>query len=101
MLTQYIISKPEILKGKPIIKGTRISVELILEKLATGESVEQILKTYPQLSLESIQAALSFAAQFLRQNFPTDDANPRPEVMKILEQSLIENAEVWAELSKH
>ena len=52
--------------GKPIIAGTRITVELILEKLAAGETVEQILEAHPRLTLEAIQAALAFAAEALR-----------------------------------
>jgi uncharacterized protein (DUF433 family) len=52
--------------GKPIIVGTRITVELILEKLAAGESVEQILDAHPRLTREAIQAALSFAKDALR-----------------------------------
>ena len=46
--------------GKPVIKGMRITVELILEKLATGETIEQILEAHPRLTREGIQAALSF-----------------------------------------
>jgi len=66
MNENYIISNPEIMMGKPIIKGTRITVEVILEKLSAGESVEQILQAYPTLTRESIQSALAFAAQALK-----------------------------------
>ncbi len=52
--------------GKPVIAGTRITVELILEKLAAGESVQQILNAYPHLTEASIRAALAFAAEALR-----------------------------------
>jgi len=52
--------------GKPVIAGTRITVELVLEKLAAGETVEQILDAHPRLTREGIQAALAFAAQVLR-----------------------------------
>jgi uncharacterized protein (DUF433 family) len=61
-----IISDPKIMMGKPVIAGTRITVELILEKLAAGETVEQILEAHPRLTRESIQAALAFAAEALR-----------------------------------
>jgi len=52
--------------GKPIIAGTRITVELILEKLAAGESVEQIIEAHPRLSHQAIRAALGFAAEALK-----------------------------------
>ena len=52
--------------GKPIIAGTRITVELILEKLAVGETIEQILDAHPRLTREAIQAALAFAAESLK-----------------------------------
>lgn len=58
-----------------MVAGTRITVELILEKLAAGESVEQILDEHPQLSREAIQAALSFASEALRADviYPVGD----------------------------
>lgn len=58
-----IISDPRIMVGKPVIKGTRITVELILNKLAAGRTVEQILEDYPHLTREGIRAALKFAAK--------------------------------------
>jgi uncharacterized protein (DUF433 family) len=61
-----IVSDPAVMMGKPVIKGTRITVELILEKLAAGETIEQVLDAYPHLTREGIQAALSFAAEALR-----------------------------------
>jgi uncharacterized protein (DUF433 family) len=61
-----IISDPQVMLGKPVIAGTRITVELILEKLAAGESIEQILAAHPKLTREKIQAALRFAAEALR-----------------------------------
>jgi uncharacterized protein (DUF433 family) len=61
-----ITSDPAIMMGKPVIAGTRITVELVLEKLAAGETVEQILDAHPRLTREAIQAALAFAAEALR-----------------------------------
>jgi uncharacterized protein (DUF433 family) len=61
--------------GKPVVAGTRITVELIIEKLAAGESVEQILEAHPRLTHESIQAALAFAADVLK----TDLVYPSPQ----------------------
>ncbi len=66
MDTPRIVSDPNILFGKPTIRGTRIPVELILEKLADGETVDAILSSYPKLTKEDISAALDFAAQALR-----------------------------------
>jgi len=61
-----IISDPEIMMGKPVIAGTRITVELILEKLSYGESIDQILDAHPQLTQDAIYAALNFAAKALK-----------------------------------
>jgi len=61
-----IQSDPSILMGKPVIAGTRITVELILEKLAAGETIEQILAAHPRLTEEAIRAALAFASEALR-----------------------------------
>jgi len=61
-----IESNPHIMMGKPVIKGTRITVELVLEKLAAGETFEQLLDSYPRLTLQAIYAALGFAAQALK-----------------------------------
>jgi uncharacterized protein (DUF433 family) len=63
---KHIISDPSIMMGKPVIKGTRITVELILEKLAAGETLEQILEAHSRLTREHIQEALSFAAEALK-----------------------------------
>lgn len=52
--------------GKPVIMNTRITVELILDKLAEGEPVEQILESHPRLTKESIQACLTFASDSLK-----------------------------------
>ena len=66
MRSNLIISDPKIMMGKPVIAGTRITVELILEKLAAGETIEQILESHPRLTREAVQAALAFAAEALR-----------------------------------
>jgi uncharacterized protein (DUF433 family) len=60
-----IVSDPGVMMGKPVIEGTRITVELILEKLAAGESIEQILEAHPRLTRQAVQAALGFAAEAL------------------------------------
>ncbi len=66
MQTQLIESNPNIMMGKPVVAGTRITVELILEKLAAGETIDQILEAHPRLTKAGIQAAIAFAAQALR-----------------------------------
>ena len=58
MVYQFIESNPKIMMGKPVIKGTRITVELSLEKLAAGETVEQILEAHPRVTKPAVQAAL-------------------------------------------
>jgi uncharacterized protein (DUF433 family) len=65
-VNRLISSNPNVMMGKPVIAGTRITVELILEKLAAGETYEQLLDAHPRLTLEGIQAALAFAAEALR-----------------------------------
>ena len=66
MQANLITADPQIMMGKPVIAGTRLTVELILEKLAAGETVEQLLAAHPRLTREGIQAALAYAAQTLR-----------------------------------
>ncbi len=62
-----VVSDPDILLGKPSIKGTRIAVELILGWLAQGWTFEQVIEAYPHLEREDILAALAFAAEFMRE----------------------------------
>lgn len=59
---EYIESNSEILLGKPVIKGTRISVALILKKLSEGATAEDLVKAYPNLTLSSISAVLAYAS---------------------------------------
>jgi uncharacterized protein (DUF433 family) len=63
---QYIHTDFNIMMGKPIIVGTRIPVELILEKLAAGETHDQIIEAHPRLTRQAILAAIAFAAESLR-----------------------------------
>jgi uncharacterized protein (DUF433 family) len=60
-MNNLIQSDSSKIMGKPVIAGTRITVELILEKLAAGESIEQILDSHPRLTREGVFAALDFA----------------------------------------
>jgi len=58
---ERIVTDPKIMFGKPVIKGTRIPIELILEKLADGENIEHLLKAYPRITEEDIKACISYA----------------------------------------
>ncbi len=76
MSTNIIESDPAVMMGKPVIAGTRITVELILEKLAAGETVEQILEAHPRLTREAVLAAIGFGAQALKADvvYPISEA---------------------------
>ncbi len=63
---ERIIVDPNILVGKPVIRGTRIAVEFIIDLLAEGWSYEEILRNYPQLSREDILAALKYVAETVK-----------------------------------
>ena len=60
---------PKIMVGKPVIKGTRITVELVLEKLASGDSLHDILTSYPHLNREQILACLDYAHRSMSSDF--------------------------------
>jgi uncharacterized protein (DUF433 family) len=60
-----IVSNPDVLGGKPCIRGTRISVEFLLELVAQGASRDQILEAYPHLRAEDLEQALLYATRFL------------------------------------
>jgi len=62
LLSDRIVADPEILGGKPVIRGTRLAVEFILELLAAGESENDLLTSYPGLTREDILACLSYAS---------------------------------------
>jgi len=64
-LLDRIERNPKVMMGEPVIKGTRIPVELILRKLSEGATLEELLGAYPHLSREDIQAALAYAAEAL------------------------------------
>ena len=70
-----VVSDPNVMMGKPVIAGTRITVESILERLAAGETAEQILDAHPRLTRDAVLAALGFAATVLH----ADVVYPVPE----------------------
>jgi uncharacterized protein (DUF433 family) len=64
--TLHIESNPDVLFGKPVIMNTRIPVDLILEKLATGDSISDLLEAYPKITKDDIAACLFFAAESIK-----------------------------------
>ncbi|MDT7896895.1 MAG: DUF433 domain-containing protein [Armatimonadota bacterium] len=74
---QYIHSDPEVLQGKPVVKGTRLSVSFILQLFAVGWSVEQVLENYPTLTPEALRAVFAFAAECV------DEVQLYPEIPKV------------------
>ncbi len=73
---KLIVSNPEVMAGQPVIAGTRITVDALLESLAGGATVDQILEAHPALSREGIEAALRFAAETVRASSPVSGNVP-------------------------
>ena len=69
---------PRICHGKPCIKGTRIWVSLVLDFLASGETIEEILREYPQLTREDILACIAYGAEMARERFVPIPVTPAP-----------------------
>lgn len=72
MQTDYIEQKPGVLGGKAVIKGTRIGVDLILEKIGAGETIEDLLEAYPFLKRDEILACISYGAASVRNEILLD-----------------------------
>jgi uncharacterized protein (DUF433 family) len=66
MSNPRITADPAVMMGKPCIRGTRITVELILRKLGAGRSFADLIDAYPQLAEDDLRAALAFAADYLQ-----------------------------------
>jgi len=77
-----IVSDPSVMMGKPVIAGTRITVELILDKLAAGETIEQIVDAHPRLTREAVLAAIAFGARALRADVVYPIAEPTHETSR-------------------
>ncbi len=77
-MKNQIVCDPDVMMGKPVIAGTRLTVEQILDKLANGETWADLIVAHPQLTRESISAAIKFASKALRVDmiypFKTNDA---------------------------
>lgn len=65
-MRELIASDPKVMMGKPVVKGTRITVESIVERIGAGESVDEVIASHPRLTREAVLAAVSFAAEALR-----------------------------------
>jgi uncharacterized protein (DUF433 family) len=65
-MQDLIVSDPKTMMGKPVVRGTRITVESIVERLGSGESIEAILEAHPRLTREGVLAAIKFAAEALK-----------------------------------
>ncbi len=76
-MEQLIEINPKIMVGKPVIKGTRITVEHILEKIAAGQSFESIVSDHPHLSREEVASAVRFALEQVRKGYPPYTENQR------------------------
>ena len=66
MYRSLITSDPNVMMGKPVIAGTRITVEHILEELAAGSTIDELLEAHPRLTCEAIYAALAYALELLK-----------------------------------
>lgn len=71
---QFIERKPDVMLGKPVIKGTRITVELIMRKFAGGYDMNQLLAAYPRLTAEQIKAVFEYAADVIANEEMTEAA---------------------------
>ncbi len=65
-ITQYINSDPKVMLGKPVIKGTRITVELILTKLSEGFTTDDLIALYPTIKIDDVKACIAYAAQVIQ-----------------------------------
>jgi len=64
-MNRYVEARPGVMLGKPVIRGTRITVENLLERLGAGEEIEDVLEAYPDLTRDMVQGAIAFAAEVM------------------------------------
>ncbi len=76
MPESLIQSNPSVMMGKPVVAGTRVTVELILEKLGAGETIDQIIEEHPRLTRQSVLAAVRFGGEALRADVAYPVADP-------------------------
>ena len=75
---QHIVRDPNICGGEPVMRGTRVPLRTVLASLADGDSVEQILRSFPTLSEDGIRAAIAFAAASAEEDLPTPPVPSNP-----------------------
>jgi uncharacterized protein (DUF433 family) len=68
-MSERISIKPDVCNGRPVIRGTRITVQTILEFLAAGDSIEDVLQEYPRLTRTDVQACLDYASRVMGNHF--------------------------------
>jgi uncharacterized protein (DUF433 family) len=68
-MSERIIINPDVCNGRPVIRGTRIAVQTVLEFLAAGDSIEEVLEEYPHLVREDVQACLDYASRIMGNHF--------------------------------
>ncbi len=68
-MSERISIKPDVCNGRPVIRGTRITVQTVLEFLAAGDSVEDVLQEYPRLTRADVQACLDYASRVMGNRF--------------------------------
>ena len=68
-MTERISIKPDVCNGRPVVRGTRIAVQTVLEFLSAGDSVEDVLEEYPKLTRADVQACLSYASRVMGNHF--------------------------------
>ena len=68
--TDFIVRDPNICNGQPIIKGTRVTLRTVLANLAAGDSVDQIIKSFPSLTREVVASVISYAAASAQEDLP-------------------------------
>ncbi len=71
-MSERIEINPDIYNGRPVVKGTRITVQTVFDFLAAGDSIEQILQEYPKLTKEDVQACFNFASRLMDNQFSTE-----------------------------
>ena len=68
-MSERVVVNPDLCNGKPVVRGTRITAQTVLEFLAAGDSVEEVLEEYPSLTREDVQACLDYASKLMANHY--------------------------------